>query len=263
MIDVDEVPARAFGLAAELEPGVFDWHAHERHQLLYASQGSLLLRTDEAQWLLAVGRAAWIRAGVAHQVEVPDGASLRTVYVAPEVPGTPEVSCAVFGMRPVAREMVCYAMRWDHERALRAGEAEVAGVFFEALVRLCRAWIEEEDVRRYALPVARSGELERAMRYALEHLDTATIEDAAASAFVSSRTLARRFRDEADMTWRQFLSTARMLHAMQRLLEPGVSVSEVAVAVGFDSLSAFSQAFKRFTFELPSAYQQSHARPTS
>lgn len=255
MINVDEIPAPAFGLAAELEPGVSDWHAHARHQLLYASQGSLLLHTADAQWLLAVGRGAWISAGVSHYVEVPGGASLRTIYVDPDMPGAPEVTCAVFGVGSVVREMVLHAMRWDHRCRWCEEEGEVAGVFFEALVRLCGQGIDAGDARRYALPRAQSRELEAAMRYALDHLDTATIDDAARCACVSSRTLARRFSAEVGMSWRQFLGDARMLYAMQRLLEPGVSVTEVAVEVGFDSLSAFSQAFKRFVGEPPSAYQ--------
>jgi AraC-like DNA-binding protein len=42
---------------------------------------------------------------------------------------------------------------------------------------------------------------------------------------------------------------------MARLAEPGPTVLDVAVAVGFDSPSAFTRAFRRYTGEAPSAYR--------
>jgi AraC-like DNA-binding protein len=92
------------------------------------------------------------------------------------------------------------------------------------------------------------------MRHALEHLAGATVDDAARAAGMSTRTLARRFREETGITWRHFLHTARMLAAMELLSGRDLRVTEVAYELGFDSLSAFSGAFRRFTGENPSEF---------
>ena len=58
------------------------------------------------------------------------------------------------------------------------------------------------------------------------------------------------------MTWRRYLLESRLLQAMAMLTEPGRSVAEVAVDVGFDSVSAFTRAFTRFAGETPTALPQ-------
>jgi AraC-like DNA-binding protein len=43
---------------------------------------------------------------------------------------------------------------------------------------------------------------------------------------------------------------------MASLTEPGRTVIEVATEVGFESVSAFTRAFSRFTGETPTAYRR-------
>ena len=56
------------------------------------------------------------------------------------------------------------------------------------------------------------------------------------------------------MTWQAWLAQARIMAAMARLAQ-GERVTDVAVEVGFSSLSAFAPAFTRVTGEAPSAYR--------
>lgn len=251
-VDVDAVPAPAFGLADELAPFDGEWHAHRLHQLLYAAEGTLRLETEGAQWLLPPQRAAWIAAGTSHRVRAEGPVSLRTVYVARRLtPGPPE-PCRVFAVTPLAREMILHAMRWGPSRGPRD---PVAGPYFAALATLCQEWAAEP--LPFRLPQARTPELARAMDYTLQHLSGApTLEVAARAAGLSSRTLARRFQDEAQMSWRRFLGVARMLRAMELLSARGARISQTAFAVGFESLGAFTRAFQDFTGERPKDYRR-------
>jgi AraC-like DNA-binding protein len=52
-----------------------------------------------------------------------------------------------------------------------------------------------------------------------------------------------------------------LLEASQRLLETDASVSDVAKALGFSELSAFTHAFRRWSGETPSSWKLRHARP--
>ena len=52
-----------------------------------------------------------------------------------------------------------------------------------------------------------------------------------------------------------------LLEASQRLLKQGASVSDVAEALGFSEISAFTRAFRRWSGETPSCWKLRHARP--
>jgi AraC-like DNA-binding protein/mannose-6-phosphate isomerase-like protein (cupin superfamily) len=256
-VDVDAVEAPGFGLADDLAPFVSRWHAHGKHQLLYAASGALHLEVEGAQWLLPPQRAAWIPASLRHRVRANGPVALRTVYLAPGGSAPAAVAPGVFAVSPLAREMILYAMRWGPAR--RAHD-RLAGAFFDALGALLGEWLD--DARPYYLPAARSPELARAMRLVLDRAhEPLTAAGVARAAGLSTRTLSRRFADEAQTTWRRFLNDARMLKAMDLLARPGARVTDTAYAVGFESLGAFSRAFERFAGESPRAYRGRVAAP--
>ena len=59
------------------------------------------------------------------------------------------------------------------------------------------------------------------------------------------------------MTWRRYLVQSRLLRSMALLAEPAPrTVLDVATTVGFDSVSAFTRAFRAYTGEAPSTYRR-------
>ena len=65
--------------------------------------------------------------------------------------------------------------------------------------------------------------------------------------------MARRFAVETGTTWRRFAHDARIIEATHRLSVPGAHVGDVAASLGFESLSAFSRAFKSALGRPPSS----------
>lgn len=251
-VDVDAVSLAAFALADKHEPHATAAHAHRKHQLLYAQSGSLELIADGGRWLLPPERAAWIGAGVEHAVRFRSSAELRTVYFDSAAPLVPCVSCVVFAVTPLAREMILHAMRWGPERPA-AGAAEEA--FFRALGALAAEWAN--DPLPFRLPLAKSPELGRAMDRIIETMaEPASIEQIARHAGLSPRTLARRFAAEAQTTFRAFVQRARLLRATELLARDGARVTEVALSVGFESPAAFTRAFNAFLGEPPKDYRK-------
>ncbi|MCY1059513.1 helix-turn-helix transcriptional regulator [Nannocystis sp. SCPEA4] len=253
-IDVDAAAATSFVLVDRLPAGTdTDWHAHVRHQLLFASSGQMHLETADAQWLLPPQQAAWIPAGVRHRVRVRATADLCTAYLGPPTPDLAGGAC-VFAVPPVVSAMLEHAVRWDPRR--RHGDE--ADRFFAVLVDVCRDAVRRG--RPWFLPTARTPELARAMAHVLARPGAPhTVAAAARVAAVSPRTLARRFAAEAHMSFETFVRAARLLRAMSRLLEPGAQVTEVGHEVGFTSPAAFSRAFASFVGEPPSAWRRRHA----
>jgi AraC-like DNA-binding protein len=252
-VDVDQVKLPAFALADDHLPGESPWHTHRKHQLLYAASGTLALEVEGSQWILPPQRAAWIAALAPHRVRIISHVALRTVYLSPRLTRGPLGACCVFAATPLAREMILFATRWGPDEQQHAGSARDA--FFAALAALCEEWSAE--ALPFRLPTARTPELARAMQYAIDALgESPSIEEAARRAALSTRTLARRFADEAQTTWRLFLHHARMLRAMELLASPGARVTDTALAVGFESFGAFTRAFEEFTGERPKDYRK-------
>jgi AraC-like DNA-binding protein len=249
-VDVESAPAPSFGLADQPTPGTLAWHAHGRHQLLYAAAGTLTLESEASQWLLPPQRAAWIQAGVRHRVHVRGEVELRTVYL-DRASVTPSVeACSVFAVTPLAREMILEAMRWGPAHVPDA----TSRALFAALAAFAAEWVTA--TLPFRLPAAKSRELACAMDYALAELAAPSLEVAARKAGLSVRSLNRRFADEAQTTWRAFLQQARMMRATEILALPGARVTEAALAVGFESMGAFTRAFEAFLGETPTEFRK-------
>lgn len=242
----------SFGIGQAFDAS-FDsgWVSFPGHYLIYAATGAFRLMTAELQWLLPPQRAAWVRAGTPMRILAEGPGTTRSVLFAAESIAAPPFASRVFGVTPLAREMLIRAARWGPQRESTPPEAER---FFVALADVCYELAAEGD--GFWLPRARSPELARVIDYLLAHLDADPgYEQAAAVACLSARTLARRFITETGLSWSQFLQRARMIRALE-LLAGEAKVIEVAGAVGYSSVSAFNQAFRVFSGETPTAYRR-------
>ena len=228
----------------------YDWHAHDRHQLMYAFSGTLRLEAENGVYLLPPQRAAWIPARVLHRTTLHNVRS-GSVFFAPALVPTELTGVRIISAAPIVREMVRYSLRWPPD----CDPADpLANAFFRTLGMLCVEWIKEE--MPFRLPAARTRQVAAAMEYTLGSLETATIDGAAAVAALSARQFRRRFGAETGIAWRQFLHQARMLRAMELLVAPRADITGVAYAVGFNSLSAFAKSFTLFTGQTPSEFRR-------
>jgi AraC-like DNA-binding protein len=85
--------------------------------------------------------------------------------------------------------------------------------------------------------------------------DARSLERWASAINVAPRTLVRKFRVETGMSFVAWRQRARVIQAI-KLLNAGESVTEVALSVGYDSLSAFISVFKQITGVSPAQYIQ-------
>jgi two-component system sensor histidine kinase ChiS len=76
---------------------------------------------------------------------------------------------------------------------------------------------------------------------------------------MSSRQLQRRIMAVTGLTPSTFIMGMRIRHAKQQLLQ-GKSISEVALACGFEEASNFSRAFKRVTNMSPTQFVKEHQK---
>lgn len=86
--------------------------------------------------------------------------------------------------------------------------------------------------------------VERAIKFIYEkYSDPLSLADIANSAILSRFHFCRIFRDATGVTPGRFLSAIRIYNAKRMLLNTGMNVTDVAFAVGYNSLGSFSNHF--------------------
>lgn len=227
------------------------WHTHDLHQIEYAFEGVVEVETKAAHYLLPPQQAVWIPAGLPHRTTLK---RVRTVSVFfdPEMMVAAADRARVLPAAPLIREMIGYGARWPIGRPVSDA---LADAFFEALAGLTLEWLDREIP--LCLPASTEPTVAAAMDYTSAHLPDVTVRDVCRAAGVSERTLRRQFSATTGITWRQYLLHSRLLRAMALLAEPGPTVLDIATTVGFDSASAFTRAFRRYTGQTPTGYRRS------
>lgn len=92
--------------------------------------------------------------------------------------------------------------------------------------------------------------------YIGEHFtENLTLEQVASLAGFSKYHFTRLFKQYADTSFYKYLNQKRIEHAKTLLLDPNLSVIEVALASGFSSLSAFLRMFKQLNHCTPTEFR--------
>jgi AraC-like DNA-binding protein len=239
--------ARDFPAAAPSELSV------DQHYLLCASRGALRLEAHGTSWVLPPARAALISAGEVIQVAIPQPSTTSSVLFDTGFAPPPLSPLSVFDLSPLARALVTECVAWpETEEPLPAYARSVFGALAAVAWRLAR------HPSPVAVPAGESPELRRALALTGDGLaEDLSFDEIARAVGLAPRSLARRFEDECGMTWRAVLRRLRVLRAIEQLAAGDHSVTTVAHAVGYTSLSAFNAAFRDLTGRTPTQYRAS------
>ena len=222
-------------------------HRHRRAQLIYATVGTMRISTEAAVWVVPPQRALWMPPGVRHSIVMSGDVTMRTLYLRQDAAaGMPDV-CRVLHISPLLRELIVRATELPVHYDERGAAGHVVALSLDELPR--------EPALPLHLPMPRDKRLHRLCSALLAHPgDPRTLEDWAGWANASPRTLARLFVTETGLTFGAWRQQARVLEAMGRL-GGGQAVTDVALDLGYDSVSAFSAMFRRASGVSPSAYR--------
>jgi AraC-like DNA-binding protein len=103
----------------------------------------------------------------------------------------------------------------------------------------------------------------RVCNYMNEHCtEDIQVDELAKLAGFSKFHFTRLFKHFIGMSCYDYLNQHRIMHAEKLLIEPNVSVTEVAMRSGFGSLATFNRVFKAYKKCTPTQYKQLHdSRP--
>jgi transcriptional regulator GlxA family with amidase domain len=130
--------------------------------------------------------------------------------------------------------------------------------FFVTFAQLCREWIQ--DCALLALPTTKDTSLAKALELVRADPAGCQLNAAVAVAGLSERTFRRRCKLTIGMGWDEYRRRARLLSAIDALVETNRSISRIAADVGFESQSAFAHAFRHLTGQTPRAFREQSRR---
>lgn len=147
-------------------------------------------------------------------------------------------------------DLCLHMIRRDHGSAVAADAARVAVMPLERDGGQAQFIVHER-------PGADGASLEPLLRWMEEHAHRRlTLDELAARATTSTRTLNRRFREQTGTSPLRWLGRARIRHA-QRLLETtSYPVERIAGMVGFGSPTSFRDLFKNLVGTSPRDYRR-------
>lgn len=246
-IECQDVPRPLVALAVEYEGGLAKGpHCHRRAQLMYGATGSIRVSTSDGTWVVPPQWAAWISSKVDHEVYCNGPVAFRTVYIEAVGRHTLPQSCQVLKVSPLLRELLVAAVDLPAEYELQGRGGRIMELILDEIAAA-------ENVPTL-LPMPQHPGLRRLCDKLLDSpaMDF-SIESVAKEAGMSRSTFIRHFQSQTGLGFSVWRQQARLIEALT-LLSSGRSISSVAFAVGYDSPSAFSSAFRRNFGVSPTEY---------
>jgi AraC-like DNA-binding protein len=211
-------------------------HVHERAQLLYATRGVMRIATDAAAFVVPPGHALWMPAAEPHRVGIEGEVAMRALFLRADAAAAGPRATTVLAVSPLLRELILAAcaepLEWDE--AGRGGH--LAALIIDEIARA--------PALPFGVPEPRDPRLVRvAAGLRADPASPRSLDDWAAEAGASPRTLERLFVAETGMGFARWRQRLRLSEAAARLAR-GEPPARAAAAVGYASAPAFGAAFR-------------------
>jgi transcriptional regulator GlxA family with amidase domain len=100
--------------------------------------------------------------------------------------------------------------------------------------------------------------INRGICYLEEHLsERVTLSQVAAAACQEETAFSKSFKRRIGITFRDFTQALRVVRSIEHMGSSDLTLSEIAFSVGFNSLTTFERAFRKWMDVSPSAYRRS------
>ena len=212
-------------------------HSHPWVQLSYAISGVLEIQTSAGRFVAPPQRAVWIPAGMPHRVYSTPHTEMRSLYLDCSVTQWAAGHCHVLEVSNLLRELIRSFSELPVEYAEDGPDGRLAQVILDQL-----AAAPQVDLM-LPLPVdPRLRQIYRSLNQRPEQ--QTTLGQWSDKLGISEKTLSRLFLHDTGLTFRAWRQRLRLLSALPAL-EHGERVTDVALASGYESTSAFINAFRQ------------------
>ncbi|WBA57522.1 AraC family transcriptional regulator [Providencia sp. 21OH12SH02B-Prov] len=209
-------------------------HQHDgQWQIVFALAGGMEINMHRQHFLLGVGNGVIIAPGVSHAFSGQTGNQNYVLEMPIASQWRFDEKTPYFSLTPAAMGL----LNWLQNFPQPPEQNTVIAKLLLAQLKPQSQWID--SITQWV-----DARLHRPI----------SCQDMANAFCMSVSTLQRKIKVETQLTVMQFVLQQRM-EAACRLLMGTLSIEQVALAVGYDSHSAFSQAFRQFYGKTPMEYR--------
>lgn len=223
-------------------------HWHDGAQIIYAISGVMELTCNLGFWMISPQQALWVPPAMQHQLKARGNVHLRTVYLhesllSASLPSAPQ-SLVV---SPLLRELILRAAPVSCSTLTTSREYHHMQLLLDEI-----HWVHKIPLK---MQMPKDSRLQKVCLSILQHPgDARTLDDWSQWVGASTRTLSRLFKSELGMSFLLWRQRARVLSAVPRLNQ-GEAIIEIASDLGYESVGAFSTAFRRLMGAPPSKFK--------
>lgn len=247
LLEIDEGAWTMIGRATDYPA---DWfiapHSHEKHQLLYAIEGVMVVHTTSSQWTVPPNRGLWMPCGQIHSVRCVGHVKMRSVFVRPDAIADLPTETKAVSISALLSELIKVAVDLQHPYAPNTRTARVMQLILDELTLLPTLPLhlpQPADQRIRKICITLQG----------DPADGSTLSDWSARLGLDEKTIQRLFRKETGITFGQWRQQVRLLQAVERMAG-GEKIIDVALGLGYESPSAFTNMFRKQFGKTPSKF---------
>lgn len=223
---------------------IAEWHRHAWLQFSYALEGVVEVITRNGRYMAPPQRAVLIPPDVMHRVHASPSTVIRSLYVRPQALTQQFEYCVVINVSPLLRELIRAFSQLPPNYPETGPSMRLAQVLLDQIQSaeqsgLMLIWPKDPRIA------------ELCNRLLVDPAYDQSLHNYAIEVGVSTKTLSRLFVQETGLSFRAWRQQHRLMHALH-LLEQNHRVTDVAIACGYDSLSAFIAAFRKIMGVTPS-----------
>ncbi|MDT8899796.1 AraC family transcriptional regulator [Anaeroselena agilis] len=257
--------------------GFVNWHWHEEIQLSFVTKGQVEFRVNQSAHILSEGQGIFINSGCLHMARAaaaPDSTYI-CINVDPRLlsffPGSAieqKYSKPLLKSRGFSAVVLESAI--DRQRSILVAIEEIFKLYnrkafayeFDIGLALATAWRQLVAMQSETAPEEDAGEyldqqrIKTLMAYINEHyMEKLALREIAAAANISKGECCRFFKRAVKCTVFEYVMNCRINKSIGLLKETGLTVSQIADAVGFGSTSYFIECFKKKLSCTPKEYR--------
>ncbi len=254
LTEVDKQPSSIYCMHDLMGEIDIAFHKHIKGQFLYTEGGVVHVMTDSQTFFLPARHYMWIPAGILHSIHPgTSNVIMRNLYFPSEESENNFYSkIGIYPINELLLQMIIYTNRWSGDLL----PIDKDSWHFLFAIKSILPQVSSYNLP-LSLPFPKDKRLIAVIKYMEENLhENVVLTDFEKILGVSSRTLSRLFQNDVGMSFVQYLTIQRLMHAIVLLLENQLSVKEVASLVGYNSIPTFSNTFYKILGIRPSEYQK-------
>lgn len=234
-------------------------HRHNEHEFFLPLQGEIQVIEGEKTVKAGPGRLLYVPPDVDHSFTASaQGSGERLIWLVDQKYWKKHVkqnfSVCSMPIDNLAKELLFYLLI----RPKIQGSAFFVSALIESLGESLNAnLIKSDQLQLVHLQGKITDErLQRVIQNINDNLSTVRLVDLAKDCGLSLRNLNRLFLKECGLSPKDFIILQRVELAKKLLKTSNLTVTDISLEVGYNSLSKFISTFKKFTGTLPSDYRR-------